>query len=129
MGLTFTVPSHQPYITANSKRKKNINSNNAPDTVVSKRRRRWWHFCSYTDARSASLAQFLEVERRFGDAAFYVEGLVAVDSQQQRDLFADGRVLPPSAVDDGPPTTTGTLCSRFPVSLTGICNGGASWIR
>ncbi|WJX54506.1 hypothetical protein P8452_40381 [Trifolium repens] len=125
MGLTFTVPSHQPSITANSKRKNNINSNNAPDTVVSKRRRRWWHFCSHIDARSASLAQFLEVERRFGDAAFYVEGLVAVDSQQQRDLFADGRVLPPSAVDDGPPTTTGTLCSRFPVSLNGICNGGA----
>ncbi|MCI38413.1 hypothetical protein A2U01_0059641, partial [Trifolium medium] len=89
----------------------------------------WWHFCSHADARSASLAQFLEVERRFGDAAFYVEGLeVVVDSQQQRtsgrDLFADGRVLPPSAVDDGPPTA-GSLCSRFPVSLTGICSGGA----
>ncbi|KAK2385692.1 hypothetical protein QL285_072902 [Trifolium repens] len=85
MGLTFRVPSHQPSITANSKRK-NINSNTL-DTVVAKRRRRWWHFCSHTDARSASLAQFLEVERRFGDAAFYVEGLVAVDSQQQRTSY------------------------------------------
>ncbi|GAU12792.1 hypothetical protein TSUD_72780 [Trifolium subterraneum] len=120
MGLTFRVPSHQP---SNSS-KRNINSI-APDTVVAKRRRRWWHFCTHADARSAS---FLEVERRLGDADFYVEGLVMVDSQQQRtsgrELFADGRVLPPSAVHDGPPTA-GSLCSRFPVSLTGICSGGA----
>ncbi|KAJ1394243.1 hypothetical protein SESBI_34346 [Sesbania bispinosa] len=40
-----------------------------------------------------------------------------------RALFADGRVLPPAVVDDGA-STAGSLCSRFPVSLTGICSGG-----
>ncbi|XP_004503264.1 uncharacterized protein At3g17950 [Cicer arietinum] len=135
MGLTFSLPSQNRNTrsatagTANSKR--NLNAN-AEAIVLAKRRRRWWRFCGDADARSASLGEFLEIERRFGDDAFYgpaaeLEGLV-VDSQQQRNndraLFADGRVLPPSVVDERA-STAGTLCSRFPVSLTGICSGGA----
>lgn len=100
--------------------------------MVSKRRRRWWNFCSDGDSRSASLGEFLEVERRFGDAVFYetaaeLEGLV-VDSPQQRSsgraLFADGRILPPSVVE-ARSSTAGSLCGRFPVSITGICSSGS----
>lgn len=86
------------------------------------------------EGRPASLGEFLEVERRFGDGAFYgtaveIEGMVAAGHQQRngsRVLFADGRVLPPppADVDDGG-AAAGSLCNRFPVSLTGICSGGA----
>ncbi|KAG2667654.1 hypothetical protein I3843_15G123500 [Carya illinoinensis] len=79
---------------------------------------------------------FLEVERRFGDGAFFgaaaaeLEGVVALQQQHQqrngngRLLFADGRVLPPAADGDDGASTAGSLC-RFPVSLSGICSGGA----
>ncbi|XP_058732410.1 uncharacterized protein At3g17950 [Vicia villosa] len=138
IGLTFRAPPHNtnsPSAVEPSRRavksKRNINSN-AADFVVSKRRRRWWNFCSHGDSRSASLGEFLEVERRFGDAVFYetaaeLEGLV-VDSPQQRSsgraLFADGRILPPSDVEERS-STAGSLCGRFPVSITGICSSGA----
>ncbi|KAK7358119.1 hypothetical protein VNO77_00040 [Canavalia gladiata] len=98
--------------------------------VVAERRRRWWRLCRDGDARPASLGEFLEVERRFGDGAFYgtaaeLEGMVMNPQRNHgRALFADGRVLPPSVVDDGA-STVGSLWSRFPVSLTGICSGGA----
>ncbi|KAI5382452.1 uncharacterized protein At3g17950 [Lathyrus oleraceus] len=141
MGLTFRATpqnTDSPSATATAvetsrravKSKRNTNPN-AADFVVAKRRRRWWQFCSDGDSRSASLGEFLEVERRFGDAAFYdtaaeLEGLV-VDSPQQRNsgraLFADGRILPPSVVGERS-STAGSLCSRFPVSLTGICSSG-----
>lgn len=99
--------------------------------VVAERRRRWWSLCRDGDARPASLGDFLEVERRFGDGAFYgtaaeLEGMVMAQQRNHgRVLFANGRVLPPSTdVDDGA-STAGSLCNRFPVSLTGICSGGA----
>lgn len=100
------------------------------------RRRRWWQMCREGDGdgRPASLGEFLEVERRFGDGEFYgtaaeLEGMVAAGHQQRnggRVLFADGRVLPPPTddVDDGE-AAAGSLCNRFPVSLIGICSGGA----
>ncbi|XP_050377679.1 uncharacterized protein At3g17950 [Argentina anserina] len=98
---------------------------------VTERRRRWWRLCRDDGTKPASLGEFLEVERRFGDGAFYntaaeLEGVMV--AQQPRNggqmLFADGRVLPPSNVDDGASSSTaGGLC-RFPVSLTAICSGG-----
>ncbi|QCD85454.1 uncharacterized protein At3g17950 [Vigna unguiculata] len=111
-----------PQRAAESKKKKAI--------VAAERRRKWWWLCRDGDARPASLGEFLEVERRCGDGAFYgaaaeLEGMV-MDSPRNhgRALFSDGRVLPPSGVDDGA-STAGSLCSRFPVLLTGICSGGA----
>ena len=98
--------------------------------VAAERRRRWWWLCRDGDARPASLGEFLEVERRCGDGAFYgtaaeLEGMVTDPQRNQgRALFSDGRVLPPTVVDDGA-STAGNLCSRFPVLLTGICSGGA----
>ncbi|GLT35143.1 hypothetical protein SLA2020_096210 [Shorea laevis] len=104
------------------------------------RKWKWWRLCRDGDAKPASLGEFLEVERRFGDVAFYgdaaeLEGVMGShhDQHQQQEqqeqhsngraLFADGRVLPP-AVDDEGTSTAGVLC-RFPVLLTGICSGGA----
>ncbi|KAF5445545.1 hypothetical protein F2P56_034591 [Juglans regia] len=109
------------------------NKNNAqPPFAMVERRRKWWQICRDNEAVPASLGEFLEVERRFGDGAFFgaaeeLEGVVVVQQHQIRNghmLFADGRVLPPAAadVDDGS-STAGALC-RFPVSLTGICGGG-----
>ncbi|TKY61076.1 hypothetical protein E2542_SST18181 [Spatholobus suberectus] len=117
-----TAVSAAPGGAAKSKKKKAI--------VLAERRRRWWWLCRDGDTRPASLGEFLEVERRCGDGAFYgtvaeLEGMV-MDPQRNhgRALFADGRVLPPVVVDDGA-STAGSLCSRFPVLLTGICSGGA----
>ncbi|XWS37562.1 hypothetical protein CRYUN_Cryun19dG0054200 [Craigia yunnanensis] len=104
---------------------------------LGRRRRKWWKLCGDGDAKPASLGEFLEVERRFGDGAFYgaaaeLEGVMGTphDEHQEarngRMLFADGRVLPPSAGDDDDEegtSTSGVVC-RFPVSLTGICSGG-----
>ncbi|XP_052175926.1 uncharacterized protein At3g17950 [Diospyros lotus] len=96
--------------------------------VAERRRRRWWRLCRDDQSRRSSLAEFLEVERRFGDAAFFgataeLQGVVD-QPRNGRLLFADGRVLPPPQVEETPPSTaSGTLC-RFPVSLTGICSGG-----
>ncbi|RDY10108.1 hypothetical protein CR513_05421 [Mucuna pruriens] len=111
-----------PRRVAESKKKKAI--------VAAERRRRWWWLCRDGDARPASLGEFLEVERRCGDGAFYgtaaeLEGMVMDPHRHHgRALFSDGRVLPPAVVDDGA-STAGNLCSRFPVLLTGICSGGA----
>ncbi|KAE9597480.1 hypothetical protein Lal_00029848 [Lupinus albus] len=97
---------------------------------AAERRRRWWSLCRDGNTRPSSLGEFLEVERRFGDGAFYgtaaeLEGMV-IDPQRNhgRALFADGRILPPTVVEDGA-STAGGLFSRFPVSLTGICSNGA----
>ncbi|XP_061362654.1 uncharacterized protein At3g17950-like [Gastrolobium bilobum] len=113
-----------------AKRKKKTHA--AAAAAVAERRRRWWQLCRDGDARPASLGEFLEVERRFGDGGFYgtaaeLEGMVAGHQQRNggRVLFADGRVLPPSEdVDDGE-SAAESLCNRFPVSLAGICSGGA----
>ncbi|THG07875.1 hypothetical protein TEA_009572 [Camellia sinensis var. sinensis] len=96
--------------------------------VAERRRRRWWRLCRDEDSRPSSLGEFLEVERRFGDGAFYcataeIEGAIGAQPPDRRLLFADGRVLPPPPAEDAPPSTAGALC-RFPVSLTGICSGG-----
>ncbi|MED6157735.1 hypothetical protein PIB30_026131 [Stylosanthes scabra] len=119
---------------AASRRKKTANASAA---AVAERRRRWWQLCRDGDAGPASLGDFLEVERRFGDVEFYgaaaeLEGIVAPAGHGQhrnggRVLFADGRVLPPEAnVDDdaAAAAAAGSLCNRFPVSLAGICSGG-----
>ncbi|XP_062118041.1 uncharacterized protein At3g17950 [Humulus lupulus] len=123
-----------------SKDKKNATSSAA--MVVAERRRRWWSLCrDEEDARpaaaaAASLGDFLEVERRFGDGAvFYgaaaeLEGVMVDQPRNGRLLFADGRVLPPAENDEttsSPSSSTAAvLCSRFPASLTGICcTGGA----
>lgn len=99
--------------------------------VVAERRRRWWSLCGDDgDTKPASLGEFLEVERRFGDGAFFgaateFERAVAVVGEQRngRVLFADGRVLPPAVdVDETTSPSGGALC-RFPVYLTGICSG------
>ncbi|XP_057418478.1 uncharacterized protein At3g17950 [Lotus japonicus] len=99
MGVTFPVPpiAFRPP------------SHSPSPIIVADRRRRWWRFCSHGQPTRSSLGQFLEVERRYGTA-----------------LFADGRVLPPAVIDDGA-STPESLCSRFPVSLTGICSGGAGF--
>ncbi|XP_015966912.1 uncharacterized protein At3g17950-like isoform X1 [Arachis duranensis] len=119
---------------ASKKKKKTANASAA---AVAERRRRWWQLCRDGDSGPASLGDFLEVERRFGDVEFYgaaaeLEGIVApAGGGQQRNggrvLFADGRVLPPEANvdDDGAAVAAGSLCNRFPVSLAGICSGGA----
>ncbi|KAI4351043.1 hypothetical protein L6164_005431 [Bauhinia variegata] len=112
----------------NKKKKANPRTVDAA-AIVAERRKRWWRLCRDGDARPASLGEFLEVERRFGDGAFYgtaaeLEGIVM--GQQRNDgrvLFANGQVLPPADVDDRA-STVGSLCNRFPVSLTGICSGG-----
>ncbi|XWS60845.1 hypothetical protein CRYUN_Cryun07bG0072700 [Craigia yunnanensis] len=105
---------------------------------LGRRRRKWWQLCRDGDAKPASLGEFLEVERRFGDGAFYgaaaeLEGVMGTQHDEDheatigRTLFADGSVLPPPAAgdddDDEVTSTAGALC-RFPVSLTGICSGG-----
>ncbi|XP_059454663.1 uncharacterized protein At3g17950 [Corylus avellana] len=145
--ITFRAPSQhrdpQASVSVSRKTKKprkNNNNSNAP--AASLARRRWWRLCRDDGAKPASLGEFLEVERRFGDGAFFgaAAELEGVEVEQQRRqqqqqgngngrvLFADGRVLPPAVdgdgdVDDGA-STAGALC-RFPVSLTGICSGGA----
>lgn len=96
------------------------------------RRRWWWGFCrDECDCRPSSLGEFLEVERRFGDvtlfggAAAELEGVGAVDVQSRngRILFADGRVLPPTEVDEPESSAVG-LCRFSVASLSGICSGG-----
>ncbi|RZB95425.1 uncharacterized protein At3g17950-like [Glycine soja] len=119
---TATAAAGGPRRAADSKKKRAI--------AVAERRRRWWWLCRDGDARPASLGEFLEVERRCGDGAFYgtaaeLEGMVMdPQSSHGRALFSDGRVLPPAGVDDDA-STAGSLCRRFPVLLTGICSGGA----
>ncbi|XP_043701790.1 uncharacterized protein At3g17950-like [Telopea speciosissima] len=99
--------------------------------AAERRRGRWWRLCRDDSARPASLGDFLEVERRFGDGAFFgevteLESIVPppVPPGNGRLLFADGRVLPPSQ-PEAPPPTAGALC-RLPVLLTGICSGGGA---
>lgn len=100
----------------------------AAPALVADRKRRWWRLCRDDGVKPASLGEFLEVERRFGDGAFYgnavdLEGVV--DQQRNgRMLFADGRVLPPPPQTEEDASAAGALC-RFSVSLTGICSGGA----
>ncbi|XP_060206574.1 uncharacterized protein At3g17950 [Lycium barbarum] len=96
------------------------------------RRRRWWRLCrDECDSKPASLAEYLEVERRENGAidggaaaAAELEGVV-IDAPPSngRTLFADGRVLPPVEIEeDSSPAGALGLC-RFSVSsLSGICS-------
>ncbi|CAN0881596.1 Uncharacterized protein At3g17950 [Linum grandiflorum] len=101
-------------------------------TAVAERRRNWWSLCRDAEARPASLGEFLEVERRYGDAAFFDDEDAAAAAETEggtrgRPLFADGRVLPPADVVVGGGSSSAAArgaMSRFPVSLTGICSGG-----
>ncbi|KAL2342333.1 hypothetical protein Fmac_003618 [Flemingia macrophylla] len=131
--ITFRASDTHPHSVAAAAAagsRRGVESKKKRAIVAAERRRRWWWLCRDGDARPASLGEFLEVERRCGDGAFYgtaaeLEGMV-MDPQRShgRALFSDGRVLPPTVVDDGA-STAGSLCSRFPVLLTGICSGGA----
>ncbi|XP_030532010.1 uncharacterized protein At3g17950 [Rhodamnia argentea] len=104
----------------------------AAAALVAERRRRWWRLCQDDGAKPASLGEFLEIERRFGDGAFYdgaprseLDGIADSNNQQRngRVLFADGRVLPPAVdVGDGTPSADGGALCRFSVSLTGLCS-------
>ncbi|XP_068661212.1 uncharacterized protein At3g17950-like [Aristolochia californica] len=77
--------------------------------------RRWWRLCR-EESRATSLADFLEIERRFGDAAEhrFLYGAAPADGNG---LFANGRVLPPvgAAAAQSP---AGAMCS-----ISGICCG------
>lgn len=131
----------------NKKSKKNRATLVAADEEERRRwrRRRWWKLCRDDgDCRPASLGEFLEVERRFGDGAFFsgataeLEGVAPVDDDQHHNhnhprngrlLFADGRVLPPADNDDAESSASaasasGGLCRFSVVSLTSICSGG-----
>lgn len=136
--VTFRAPSQHRAMHMNAAaapavavRKKKRASTSLSASAVA--RRRWWRLCGDCEAKPASLGEFLEVERRFGDTAFYsaaaeLESVVATESSEGhngtngRVLFADGRVLPPAANDNGDesPSMAEILC-RFPVSITGIC--------
>ncbi|KAG6413157.1 hypothetical protein SASPL_125861 [Salvia splendens] len=88
--------------------------------AVARQRRRWWRLCrDECDSRRASLGDYLEVERRFGDgggAAELEEGLVQeMQPRNGRALFADGMVLPPAQVVedlDSSPSAAAGIC-RF----------------
>ncbi|CAN1148214.1 Importin subunit alpha-9 [Linum perenne] len=72
-------------------------------TLVAERQRKWWSLCRDAEAKPASLGEFLEVERRYGDAAFFDNEFAAAAAEIEggtrgRALFADGRVLPPAEV-------------------------------
>ncbi|CAL1360764.1 unnamed protein product [Linum trigynum] len=118
-------------------RKRKIPPAPRPATAAAERRRRWWSLCRDAEAKPAySLGEFLEVERRYGDAAFFnaeEEAAAAAAGAEVeggfvgRALFADGRVLPPAEAVGGGGASSSAVrgaLSRFPVSLTGICSGG-----
>lgn len=135
--ITFRAPSQHRDMLVNaavatvpSRKKKRALASVSASTVA---RRRWWRLCGDGEAKPASLGEFLEVERRFGETAFYsaapeLESVVASESEGRnsnsgRVLFSDGRVLPPAADDDNDESSSsggGILC-RFPVSITCIC--------
>ncbi|KAL5748759.1 hypothetical protein ACOSP7_025798 [Xanthoceras sorbifolium] len=152
--ITFRAPSQSRdgHVTANAagggvsgtrsknKNKKKKRGGGAPDVSAAARRRwRWWRLCSDdSDAKPASLGEFLEVERRFGDSTFFdaaaeeLEGVMVMRTEEEppppprngRVLFADGRVLPPAASDagdDDETSSTAEVLCRFPVSITNIC--------
>ncbi|KAF5730299.1 hypothetical protein HS088_TW20G00672 [Tripterygium wilfordii] len=146
--ITFRAPSQHhretlataAAVSAGSGGNRRRKKQNVPGSISVAERRRfrrraaWWRLCrdggdGGDEARSASLGEYLEVERRFGEVAFpgELEGVGVMEARQSRSdgrmLFADGRVLPPAALDDEESSTAGALC-RFPGSLTGICSGG-----
>ncbi|KAJ6672699.1 hypothetical protein OIU85_013981 [Salix viminalis] len=137
--ITFRAPSQHRLPAAaasanggeprrSAKKRRNLTAS----AVAERRRRRWWSLCrDGGGAKPASLGEFLEVERRFGDAAAELDGVTVAEQPGNggvngRLLFADGRVLPPADVagDGGSTSSMAGGLWRFPVSLTGICSGG-----
>ncbi|KAM2196565.1 hypothetical protein ACFX1Q_000069 [Malus domestica] len=150
--ITFRVPSqhrHDPQIeninnigstsgNSSGKTKKPKKKSTAASLAVgvrAGRRKRWWRLCQDDGTKPASLGEFLEVERRFGYAAFYytvakLEGVMVGQPRNGRLLFVNGRVLLPSNVDDGIRTSsTSGVFSRLLVSLTAICGGGVALMK
>ncbi|KAL8170357.1 hypothetical protein V2J09_022161 [Rumex salicifolius] len=104
------------------------------------KQRRWWRGLCRDDVsgaivgnsrrrNSASLGEFLEVERRFGEAPLYtgggdqLEGIVSATRDGERVLFEEGRVLPPArkrVMHDS--ISNGAGAVRFRASITGLCN-------
>ncbi|KAL8116745.1 hypothetical protein AgCh_023050 [Apium graveolens] len=88
------------------------------------RRRSWW-------GRLCSDEEFLEVECRFSDVIFYVDGIGDLGhgnysgESNARLLFVNGRVLPPEIggeVRCSPAVNCGGGLCRFSFSLSGICS-------
>ncbi|KAL6518045.1 hypothetical protein OROMI_033746 [Orobanche minor] len=108
--ITFRVPSqhlhHENPISGGVKVGRR-NKKSKKSRAAARQRRRWWSLCrDDCDSRRASLGDYLEVERRFGEGgggcsdgpAAELEGLVREIPRNGRGLFADGRVLPPVEV-------------------------------
>ncbi|KAJ4961796.1 hypothetical protein NE237_021706 [Protea cynaroides] len=116
-----------------SKRKKPVTATATATATAERKRRRWWRLCRDDSARPSSLGDFLEIERRFGDEAFFGEAAELENVERPpaplgngRLLFADGRVLPPSQAEA--PPSTGAALFRLPVLFTGICSGGGGYM-
>ncbi|KAG9444998.1 hypothetical protein H6P81_016338 [Aristolochia fimbriata] len=84
--------------------------------------RRWWRLCR-EESRATSLADFLEIERRFGDAAEHRFLYGAAPAEGNR-LFADGRVLPPTATAAAAAQSPAAAAAAAACSISGICCGG-----
>ncbi|XP_010556256.1 PREDICTED: uncharacterized protein At3g17950 [Tarenaya hassleriana] len=137
MGVSFTAIAFQRHVSpaVSVSRAATRRPNKRPSSAASERHRgrKWWRLCRDNDdddggRRPSSLGEFLEVERRYGDGVFYggAESRCREPSAAARggrELFADGRVLPP-AVDTGEETPEASGICRFSVSLTSICSGG-----
>ncbi|KAG8388046.1 hypothetical protein BUALT_Bualt02G0084400 [Buddleja alternifolia] len=95
--------------------RRSINTSRTAEAAAARQRRRWWRLCRDVHGSGrASLGEYLEVERRFGDggaAAELEEGVVQEFPSNGRALFADGRVLPPvEVVEESSPVAVG-LCT------------------
>ncbi|XP_060969609.1 uncharacterized protein At3g17950-like [Cannabis sativa] len=142
--ITFRTPSQRHHETplstsaingartmSGSRRKFNKSNatSSSSSSSVAERRRRWWSLSrDENDAKPmASLGDFLENERRFGDGAFYgvtpeLESVVIVDDDDDRRrngrlLFADGRVLPSTQTE----IKISSSSSPSSMAATGFC--------
>ncbi|GAA0184660.1 hypothetical protein Leryth_011521 [Lithospermum erythrorhizon] len=114
----------------NKPKKKKADVNISEEDRPRWRRRRWWRLCrDEEDLRPASLGEYLEVERRFGDVAVFgsgaaaeIEGVMDAPPSNGRVLFAEGRVLPPAEVDgESSEMGGGNICRFYVGSLSAIC--------
>ncbi|KAJ8646753.1 hypothetical protein MRB53_008501 [Persea americana] len=135
MGVNFPqisvrVPSRRENASASVAGNDNPGGTRCKKPPAERRRnhgRRWWKLCR-EDSRPPSLGEFLEIERRFGDLPenriFYggPAELGGNPAAGNRALFADGRVLPPSATAAAQ-SPAGAACG-LPVLFPGVCCGG-----
>ncbi|KAL6545545.1 hypothetical protein OROGR_009419 [Orobanche gracilis] len=110
--IAFRVPSqhlhHENPVSGAVKGGRRNKKSKKSRAAAARQRRRWWSLCrDDCDSRRASLGEYLEVERRFGEGgggcsdwpgAELEEGLVQEITRYGRGLFADGRVLAPIEV-------------------------------